>query len=67
MLFDGQGTNTHLQAVNLWTSNSNMDYSIDLSYRELYLAISKFNSAIQNKYTKQNVCNKSTSSEKDAL
>lgn len=67
MLFDGQGTNTHLQAVNFWMSNSNMDYCIDLSYRELYLGISKFNSAIHNKYIQQNVCNKQNPSEKDAL
>jgi 4-hydroxybenzoate adenylyltransferase len=67
MLFDGQGTNTHLQAVNFWVTNSNVDYCIDLSYRELYLALYEFNSAIQNKYNQQNVYNKSTPSEKDAL
>ncbi|HYW22005.1 MAG TPA: FAD-binding protein [Nodularia sp. (in: cyanobacteria)] len=65
MLFDGQGTNTHLQAVNLWKSST--DYFIDLSYRKLYLACYEFNSVIQNKYSQQNVCHKTTISEKDAL
>jgi succinate dehydrogenase/fumarate reductase flavoprotein subunit len=45
-LFDRQGTNTHLQAVQLWLRDPNSQFYIDLSYRELYLKISGLNALL---------------------
>jgi len=39
LLFNRQGTNTHLQAVQLWLRDPNSQYYVDLSYRALYLKL----------------------------
>ncbi|MGB3508536.1 MAG: FAD-dependent oxidoreductase [Microcoleaceae cyanobacterium] len=43
LLFEGKGTGTHLQAVQFWLRHKERDYFIDLSFRQLYLAVSQFN------------------------
>jgi 4-hydroxybenzoate adenylyltransferase len=45
-LFDRQGTNTHLQAVQLWLRDPSSQFYIDLSYRELYLKTSQLNALL---------------------
>jgi 4-hydroxybenzoate adenylyltransferase len=45
-LFDRQGTNTHLQAVQLWLRDPQTQFYIDLSYRGLYLKLSALNGAL---------------------
>lgn len=67
LLFEGKGTSTHLSAVKLWLSNRDVDYSINLSYRPLYLAISEFNSAIQSKDIQQIIEQKSRKNEEGNL
>jgi len=44
LLFDRQGTHTHLQAVQLWLRDPNSQYYVDLSYRALYLKLWGLNS-----------------------
>ena len=39
LLFNRQGTSTHLQAVQLWLRDPNSQYYVDLSYRALYLRL----------------------------
>jgi succinate dehydrogenase/fumarate reductase flavoprotein subunit len=45
-LFDRQGTNTHLQAVQLWLRDPQTQFYIDLSYRGLYLKLSALNALL---------------------
>jgi fatty acid CoA ligase FadD22 len=45
-LFDRQGTNTHLQAVQLWLRDPHTQFYIDLSYRGLYLKLSALNALL---------------------
>jgi 4-hydroxybenzoate adenylyltransferase len=45
-LFERQGTNTHLQAVQLWLRDPNSQFYIDLSYRELYRKLSALNALL---------------------
>jgi fatty acid CoA ligase FadD22 len=45
-LFERQGTNTHLQAVQLWLRDPNSQFYVDLSYRELYLKLSRLNALL---------------------
>jgi fatty acid CoA ligase FadD22 len=45
-LFDRQGTNTHLQAVQLWLRDPRTQFYIDLSYRGLYLKLSALNGVL---------------------
>jgi len=45
-LFDRQGTNTHLQAVQLWLRDPQTQFYIDLSYRGLYLKLSALNGVL---------------------
>ncbi|HEY0790744.1 MAG TPA: FAD-dependent oxidoreductase [Chthoniobacterales bacterium] len=42
LLFERQGTNTHLQAVQLWLQNPSKQFYIDLSYRSLYLELAQW-------------------------
>ena len=44
LLFNRQGTHTHLQAVQLWLRDPNKEYYVDLSYRSLYLRLWNLNS-----------------------
>ncbi|MCP5008240.1 MAG: hypothetical protein GY941_30540 [Planctomycetes bacterium] len=46
LLFNEQGTDTHLDAVKLWRDSKDT-YYIDLSYRQLYLMIKDFNKMLQ--------------------
>jgi hypothetical protein len=48
LLFNRQGTNTHLQAVQLWLRDPNSQYYVDLSYRALYLKLWGLNSWLAN-------------------
>lgn len=48
LLFNRQGTSTHLQAVQLWLRDPNSQYYIDLSYRALYLKLWGLNSGLAN-------------------
>ena len=48
LLFNRQGTSTHLQAVQLWLRNPNSQYYVDLSYRALYLKLWGLNSRLAN-------------------
>jgi succinate dehydrogenase/fumarate reductase flavoprotein subunit len=53
-LFERQGTNTHLQAVQLWLRDPNSQFYIDLSYRELYLKLSALNALLVTDETRLN-------------
>jgi succinate dehydrogenase/fumarate reductase flavoprotein subunit len=46
LLFERQGTNTHLQAVQLWLRDPNTQFYVDLSYRGLYLKLSALNALL---------------------
>jgi 4-hydroxybenzoate adenylyltransferase len=48
LLFNRQGTSTHLQAVQLWLRDPNSQYYVDLSYRTLYLKLWGLNSKLAN-------------------
>ena len=48
LLFNRQGTQTHLQAVQLWLRDPNSQYYVDLSYRALYLKLWGLNSWLVN-------------------
>ena len=48
LLFNRQGTHTHLQAVQLWLRDPNSQYYVDLSYRALYLKLWGLNSWLAN-------------------
>jgi 4-hydroxybenzoate adenylyltransferase len=48
LLFNRQGTATHLQAVQLWLRDPSSQYYVDLSYRPLYLKLWDLNSALAN-------------------
>jgi 4-hydroxybenzoate adenylyltransferase len=48
LLFNRQGTSTHLQAVQLWLRDPNSQYFVDLSYRGLYLKLWGLNSGLAN-------------------
>jgi succinate dehydrogenase/fumarate reductase flavoprotein subunit len=39
LIFDGRGTTTHHQAVNLWMTSNDTHHFIDFTYRPLYLAL----------------------------
>jgi len=49
LLFNRQGTATHLQAVQLWLRDPNSQYYVDLSYRSLYLKLLGLSSALANR------------------
>ncbi|HBL62340.1 MAG TPA: hypothetical protein DDZ80_29270 [Cyanobacteria bacterium UBA8803] len=66
-LFEGKGTDTHLEAVKIWLSNENIDYFIDLSYRPLYLAVCELNSTIQSNSIQAKNCQQTIIPEKKAL
>jgi 4-hydroxybenzoate adenylyltransferase len=55
LLFNRQGTSTHLQAVQLWLRDPNSQYFVDLSYRALYLKLWDLNTRLAN--TGAAVCN----------
>ncbi len=44
LLFDGRGTHTHLQAVQLWLRDPGTRFVIDLSFRPLFLALQRLSS-----------------------
>ena len=48
LLFNRQGTSTHLQAVQLWLRDPNSQYFVDLSYRALYLKLWDLNTRLAN-------------------
>ncbi len=41
LLFDGQGTHTHLEAVQLWLRDPQTRFVVDLSFRPLFLALQR--------------------------
>jgi 4-hydroxybenzoate adenylyltransferase len=48
LLFERQGTNTHLQAVHLWLRDPSTQFYVDLSYRGLYLKLSRLAAQLLN-------------------
>lgn len=48
MLFNRQGTNSHLQAVQFWLRNPEAEFYVDLSHRPLYLKLQELNGILEN-------------------
>jgi 4-hydroxybenzoate adenylyltransferase len=48
LLFNQQGTKTHLRAVQFWLRNAEDQYYVDLSYRSLYRQIRSLNALLSN-------------------